>query len=104
MLHHVRNRLTSAHAISLLALFVALGGLGYAATILPANSVGSRQLRKAAVTGPKIAKNAVRSFQVKDGSLNARDFAPGQLKAGVPGAKGDTGAPGAKGDIGPQGP
>jgi len=80
------------------ALLVALFGstpLGNAAgrMILPKNSVGSAQLKNAAVTGAK----------VKDGTLAAADFAPGQLPAGQqgpkgdPGAKGDAGAPGAPG-------
>src|SRR6266511_4295158 len=59
------------------ALAVALFGstpLGHAAgkLILPRNSVGAAQLKKAAVTGAK----------VKDGSLAAADFAAGQLPAG----------------------
>ena len=66
------------------ALAVALFGstpLGHAAgrLILPKNSVGSAQIKSAAVTGLK----------VKDGSLAAADFAPGQLPAGP---KGDPGA------------
>jgi len=40
--------------ISLIALFVALGGTTYAATSLPANSVGTAQLRNKAVTAAKI--------------------------------------------------
>ncbi len=42
-----------AFVISLIALFVALGGTTYAATSLPKNSVGTKQLKKNAVTGPK---------------------------------------------------
>src|SRR5262245_55203737 len=49
------------------------------------NSVGTAQLKKSAVTGPK----------VKNGSLMAADFKAGQLPAGP---KGD---PGAQGPIGP---
>jgi hypothetical protein len=45
-----------ALVISLIALFVALGGTAYAATSLPANSVGTRQLKKGAVTAAKIAR------------------------------------------------
>jgi hypothetical protein len=49
--------------ISVLALFVALGGTSYAVTQLPKNSVGTPQLKKNAVTGTK----------VKDGSLTGAD-------------------------------
>jgi hypothetical protein len=43
------RRLTYANVVASLALFVALGGASYGAIALPANSVGSRQLRAAAV-------------------------------------------------------
>jgi hypothetical protein len=43
-----------ATAISLLALFVALGGTSYAAFSLPKNSVGTKQLQNGAVTRSKV--------------------------------------------------
>ena len=76
-----------ATAIALAALFVALGGAGYAATQLPKNSVGTAQIKK----------NAVTSAKVRNGSLLAADFKAGQLPQGArgeAGAKGDTGARG----------
>jgi hypothetical protein len=87
-MHRLRAYLRTHH-IGLLALFIALGGTSYAAT-LPRNSVGSTQLKK----------NAVTSAKVKNSSLLAKDFKAGQLPAG---AKGDPGAAGAKGDAGPNG-
>jgi hypothetical protein len=45
--------------ISLIALFVSLGGTGYAAFSVPDNSVGTRQLRNRAVTTKKLADRAV---------------------------------------------
>jgi hypothetical protein len=99
--------------VSIIALIVALGGTSYAAFTLPNNSVGTKQLKKSAVTGNKIAKNAiggvkiannaVTSAKVKDGTLLAADFKAGQLPGGAQGPKGpkgDTGAKGAKGDPG----
>ena len=53
-----------AFVISLVALFVALGGTTYAATSLPKNSVGTKQLKKNAVTGPKIKKGAVTAAKI----------------------------------------
>lgn len=106
-----RVRISPSLAISCLALFVSLGGTGYAVSRLPANSVGTAQLKRNAVTGTK----------VKNHSLRAADFAAGQIPAGRrgpqgpqgdagpagqqgvkgdPGATGATGAPGAKGDTG----
>jgi hypothetical protein len=75
-------------------LFVALGGVSWAAVTLPANSVGKRQLKRGAVTSVKVA----------NGSLTAKDFASGQLPAGRQGAAGPTGPTGAAGERGPSGP
>jgi hypothetical protein len=47
------NRLSQhvrANAVAYLALFVALGGTGYAAINLPAGSVGSRQIKNHSIT------------------------------------------------------
>lgn len=54
-----RFRLTPSMAVSMVALFVALGGTGYAAFSLPRNSVGSRQIRNGAVTAAKLKNGAV---------------------------------------------
>lgn len=43
------------HHLAIVALFVALGGTSYAATQLPANSVGTRQIRAGAVTPSKLS-------------------------------------------------
>jgi len=83
------------HHIGLLALFVALSGTAYAAT-LPRNSVG----------GPQIKSNAVGSAEVKNRALLRRDFKPGQLPRGargpqgLQGLQGPAGAPGAPGAAG----
>ncbi|HET9593151.1 MAG TPA: hypothetical protein VFP17_09570 [Solirubrobacterales bacterium] len=49
-----RTKLSYANVIATLALFLALGGGAYAATQLPKNSVGSKQLKKGAVTPAKL--------------------------------------------------
>lgn len=102
MLKLRRGPLTYANVMSTLAVFIALGGLGYAAT-LPRNSVGARELKSRAVTNAKIRTGAVTSATVRDRSLLARDFRAGQLLAGPKGDPGAAGAPGAKGDTGAQG-
>lgn len=79
--------------IALVALAVALGGTGYAATLLPAGSVGTAQLKNGAVISSK----------VKNGSLQAADFAPGELPAGAQGPQGPAGSAGPQGPAGPAG-
>ncbi len=93
-----------ATIISLIALFVAMGGTTYAAVNIRANTVGTKQIKNGAVTGRKLANNAVSSAKVKVGSLLAEDFGPGQIPTGAQGPKGDTGSQGPKGDTGPPGP
>jgi hypothetical protein len=103
----IRHHLPSpAMVVASAALIVALGGVSYAAAVLPKNSVGAAQLKKKAVTRAKLRKNAVNSVKVKNGTLLAADFKSGQLPAGPQGPKGDPGPQGiqgVKGDPGPQG-
>ena len=92
-----RVRPSPALVVASVALLVALAGTGYAAIRLPANSVGTVQLKAGAVTAPK----------VKIHSLLRADFKPGQIPAGArgpagfPGPPGPVGAPGAAGPAGP---
>jgi hypothetical protein len=88
------RRPSPATAISLTALFVALGGTSYAAVSLPKNSVGAKQLKSSAVTSTK----------VKNGSLLLKDFKTGQVPQGAKGDAGAVGPAGAKGDKGDAGP
>jgi hypothetical protein len=78
-----RLRLSPALVIALVALFVALGGTGYAVSQLPPNSVGTAQ--------------------VKDHSLLKRDFKRGQLLRGRTGPRGPEGAEGPEGPEGEPG-
>jgi hypothetical protein len=47
--------------VAFIALVVAMAGTGYAATKLPKNSVGSKQLKTNAVSSKKIKNGAVNS-------------------------------------------
>jgi len=69
-----RPRTTYANVTATLALFIALSGGAYAATILPANSVGARQLKSSAVERGKIKNQAVNSVKVRDNSLTGADI------------------------------
>jgi Collagen triple helix repeat (20 copies) len=97
----LRRHLTYANVAASLALFLALGGAAYAATQLPKNSVGTKQLRKGAVTASKIAKKTRQQLQGARGPQGAQGP---QGKAGAKGATGAKGAQGVKGDTGIQGP
>jgi hypothetical protein len=77
-----------ALVVASLALAIALGGTTYAATALPRNSVGARQLRPAAVTTVKLAKSSVTTRQIKDHSIVAADIAPGALTSSAVAATG----------------
>jgi hypothetical protein len=86
-----------ALVIACVALAVALGGVGYAATVIPRNSVGPLQLKA----------NSVNSSKVLNGSLLKADFRRGQIPAGPrgpAGAIGPTGPAGPAGAAGPAGP
>lgn len=96
----LRSKLTFANVMVVILTFIVLGGGAYAMTSLPANSVGTRQIRDGAVTGPKLAKSTLRELErlVKKYSP-----APDHLTAGPPGAQGPiglTGPQGPKGDPG----
>jgi hypothetical protein len=84
-----------AMIVACAALIVALGGVSYAATVLPKNSVGAAQLQKKAVSGSKLRKGAVTGAKVKNGSLLGADFKSGQLPSGARGPQGPQGVPGA---------
>jgi hypothetical protein len=55
--------------VACLALTVALGGTSYAAIKLPANSVGTKQLKKRAVTGAKVKKDTLTGTQIAEATL-----------------------------------
>jgi hypothetical protein len=86
---HMRLRPPSpALVVACLALAISLSGAAYAvSTALPRNSVGTVQLKN----------NAVNSAKVRNASLRAADFAPGQIPAGLQGPAGPQGRPGASG-------
>ena len=81
----IRGKLTYANVMATTAMFIALGGVSYATTQLPKNSVGTKQLKNGAVTPSKI-------------SSSTREILAGQR--GPAGPQGSTGAMGAAGGIG----
>ena len=79
----MRGRLTYANVMATVALFIALGGASYAAIKLPKNSVGTKQLKKEAVSLSKIKASA---------------------RSAMNGQKGEQGDRGPQGEAGPAGP
>jgi hypothetical protein len=57
------------NVVGYVALFVALSGTAVAATRLPANSVGTRQLQNGAVTGKKVARSTLTGANIKVSTL-----------------------------------
>jgi hypothetical protein len=99
-----RFRQSPALVLSGIALFFAIGGIGYAAAKIGTDdiengAVTKSKLHKNAVTKKKVRKNAINSKKVKDHSLRKRDLA---FKA-VNGATGPQGPQGPTGATGPQG-
>lgn len=67
----LRGKLTYANVVASLALFLAIGGVSYAATQMPKNSVGTKQLKNNAVTTAKIKNGAVTGAKIKLASLGS---------------------------------
>jgi hypothetical protein len=77
-----------AMVVACLALAISLSGAAYAvSTALPRNSVGTVQLKN----------SAVNSAKVRNATLRAADFAPGQIPRGAQGPAGPQGPPGTSG-------
>ncbi|MEI6688703.1 MAG: hypothetical protein WCN97_04995 [Thermoleophilia bacterium] len=106
----MRTRITPSLVLSIIAVVLSLTGVGYAATQLPRDSVGSAQIRDEAVQSSDIKAGAVGSSElaagavdgekIKSGSIQLSDLSKGALK----GLDGKDGAQGPAGPAGPTGP
>jgi hypothetical protein len=70
-----RRHLSFANVTAALALFVALGGTGYAAISIPANSIGARQIRPNAVGASEIRRGAVGRPEIRPGGVASSEIA-----------------------------
>jgi len=75
----LKRHLSVANVLSCMALFVALGGVAYAAVKIPPNAVKTRNIANQAVTNAKIKREAVTSGKIKNGGVNALDLGAGQV-------------------------
>jgi hypothetical protein len=71
----IRSHLSFANVISVMALFVALGGASYAAVTLPKNSVGAKQIKKNAVRAGEVKRNAVGASELRANAVGTGDIA-----------------------------
>jgi hypothetical protein len=67
--------------VAVIALVLAMTGVGWAVS---RNSVGTKQIKKGAVTALKLHRNSVRSSTVRNYSLLAEDFKAGVLPGPSP--------------------
>jgi hypothetical protein len=94
----IRGKLSYSNVISTLCLFLLLGGgTAFAASHLGKESVGTKQLKKEAVTPAKLSKAALATLVGPTGP-------PGTGAPGPTGATGPQGPQGPKGDTGERGP
>jgi hypothetical protein len=75
----IRSHLSFANAISMVALFVALGGTSIAAVSLSKNSVGSKQVKKNSLKAADIARNAVGASEIRSNSVRGGDVGDGSI-------------------------
>src|SRR5881409_1443054 len=79
----MRRRPSAAIVISSIALFMSLGGVGYAATQIANNSVGTAQLKNNAVTNSKIKNDAVSYKKIQARAVGTVRANLNQLQARV---------------------
>ncbi len=80
MLKRIRKRLSYGNVVASLALFIALGGVSYAATA-ERNSVVSSSIKNGQVKSVDVGNNAITSSKIKNGNVGNRDLAPKAVSA-----------------------
>ncbi len=100
-MHRVRGKLTYSNLISTLCLLLLLGGgTAYAASRLGKESVGTRQLKREAVTPAKLSKKAKAALSGSVGPAGPVGPAGAQGPAGTQGEHGVQGIQGIQGSPG----
>jgi hypothetical protein len=77
-----RPRLSYANVMATLALFVALGGVGYAAVKLPKDSVRSKQIKEDAVKASELAPDSVDGSHITSAGVGGDEIANGSVDGG----------------------
>jgi hypothetical protein len=86
MLEGIRRRFTYANVAATLALVLALGGAAWAAFQLPRNSVRSMNIKNGQVKARDIGNNQVRSSDIKNGQVKSEDIKDGDVSSSDIGA------------------
>jgi hypothetical protein len=84
----VQFRISPGSVLALIALFVALGGVSYAAV-----TINGKNIKNNSIPGKKLKNGAVTNAKVKANSLGANRLTAG-ARASLRGAQGPPGAPG----------
>jgi hypothetical protein len=90
-------RISPGSVLALIALFVALGGVSYAAV-----TINGKNIQNNSIPGKKLKNRAVTNAKVKANSLRANRLTAG-ARASLRGAQGERGPQGLAGPQGPQG-
>ena len=103
-MHRLLGKLTYSNVVSTLCLVLLLGGgTAYAATQLAKGSVGTKQLKKGAVTPAKLSSAAKKTLTGPKGDTGATGARGPQGWRGEKGDRGERGERGEKGDKGEKG-
>jgi hypothetical protein len=81
----LKRRPSGAMLVALTALFVSMGGVGYAASTLPANSVGTNQLQHSSVVHSKLRFNSVSYQDIQQRAIGLKRADLNQLQERVGG-------------------
>jgi hypothetical protein len=95
MFSKIRARISSAHLMAAMALFLALGGTALA---VKKNSIGTKQLKDNAVKERKLATAAVTTAKIADGAVNGAKVDESSLGKVPAAANADAAATAAKAD------
>ena len=85
MASKVRSRLTYANVMATIAVFIALGGVSYAALRIPARSVGSKQLKFNSVGSNHMKPQSVGDQKLKPGAVGPAALQEGSWAAALQG-------------------
>jgi hypothetical protein len=96
-MRRIAGRLTFANVMSVVAVFIALGGGAYA-TVRGRDTVTSQSIVNGSVRGVDVKPDTLTGTQIKESTLDLPLAGPGS-----PGAQGATGPQGSVGPTGPQG-